>query len=101
MHRPVVFTEAEAADMLACDIDTLRQRAGRGEIVGLKVGRGWVFPAVAFEASINQLALREAQAAGKQRAPAAPRAVTVTPLQARRPPTLPALGPFSPPDPRL
>jgi hypothetical protein len=100
-HRPVVFTEEQAAEMLACDVDTLRTRAGRGDIVGLKVGRGWVFPAAAFEESINRLAVEQAQAAGRRREPPAPAATTVQKI-VRRPPPLPDLRAIrgGQPDPR-
>jgi hypothetical protein len=92
--RPIVLSEAEVADMLNCDIDTLRVRAGRGEIVGLKIGRGWVFPLVAFEESINRLAVQQAQAAGKRREPkpALASAVQQIPQTVKKqPPRLPLL----------
>ena len=56
-----VYSERRAAQIAGCEVDSLRKLAGAGDVVGLKTGRGWVFPATAFIESLNELARRQAE----------------------------------------
>lgn len=79
---PEVFDSAEAATLLRCAISTVEERARKGDLPGLKFGDGWIFPAQALVARLNQLALEEA---ARRRAPGTPSA-TATALNDKRPP---------------
>lgn len=81
--EPTVFSVEQAAELLACSTDTVRDRAP--ELGGLKFGRDWVFPAGMFFAALNLMAARSM--ASRDAAPA-PSAV-VTKLPRRGPPVLP------------
>jgi excisionase family DNA binding protein len=51
-----------AAELLKCSEETLERRAAAGDLPGLKLGRGWVFPVQALERRLNELAIEEAHA---------------------------------------
>ena len=84
-----VFNEEAVAALLGCSITTVRDRARSGELPGLKFGdRGWVFPAGALAARLDQLALEEAE---RRRQPAAKSGVLVDVSAGRKKRTPPAL----------
>lgn len=91
---PEVFDSSDVAKMLRCAETTVEERARKGEIPGVKFGDGWIFPAQALFARLNELALEEA---AKRRDPARNKATaTAHPIIERgrksRPlPTLPSL----------
>ena len=70
------------ADLLDCEVETVNGRALSGDLPGLKFGRSWVFPVVALEARLNEMAAEEAAA---RRAPRTPVLIAV---KRRRPPSL-------------
>lgn len=47
----------EIKQMLGIEEDTVRTLIQDGLLAAVKIGRSWVFPRAAFEASLNQLAL--------------------------------------------
>ena len=57
MHQPIMYTTDEVKQMLGCEEDTVRNLLQDGLLACVKVGRSWVFPCTAFEASLNQMAL--------------------------------------------
>lgn len=68
------------AELLECDEVTVGQRALSGELPGLKIGRGWVFPAEALAARLNELALEQS---ALRRKPRNQPTATVVPVPAR------------------
>lgn len=85
-----ILTADEAAALLGCGAKTIEAKARSGELPGLLYGDGgWRFPAEAFYARINELALEQA---AQRRAPATPTAVIAQPHETGRrrpPPALP------------
>lgn len=57
---PEVFDCTDVAKMLRCAETTVEERARKGDIPGVKFGDGWIFPAQALFARLNELALEEA-----------------------------------------
>ena len=92
-----VLNAAAVAALLGCKVSTIEDRARRGDLPGLLFGDGgWVFPATALAARLNELAVEEAS---RRRAPQRPSGVlhdvnqpqASTPKRARRaPPALPS-----------
>lgn len=86
----------QAAELLLCAPDTVRDMLRDGRLAGVKVGRDWVLPAGAFYARLDQLALEQAQ---ERRTPASPAAQLRPPPSAsrkagqgrRQPPALPSV----------
>ena len=83
-----VLTLKEAAELVQCTPETLAARAHDGDLPGLKIGQGWIFPTQAFVARLNELAVEEA-AARRQRP--APLGVSTLGVDARGLPVLPDL----------
>jgi excisionase family DNA binding protein len=81
------LTVTEAAKVLQCTDDTVRERALRGDLPGIKFGRDWVFPADTFYQALATLALEEAA----QRRRVQQHSAVVKPLRGREssPPVLP------------
>lgn len=85
----------QAAQLLLCAPDTVRDMARSGELPGIKPGRDWVFPAGAFFTRLDELARSRAD---ERRTPPQP-AAQVHAMPARKaqrgarnsPPTLPSL----------
>lgn len=48
-----VYSAEEAARIAGCDTDTLAAKAQAGDVPGIKWGRSWVYPALAFHLSLN------------------------------------------------
>jgi excisionase family DNA binding protein len=89
MPNADVFDTEQAAQLLRCSVDTVRDRADAGELPGLKYGRDWVFPREALLEAVNELA--RAEAAKRRGRPAArPAAVAQIASGRRRPPALPS-----------
>lgn len=68
------FTMAEVTEICDCSAETIVARIEAGELVGVKFGRGWIFPRAAFLQRLNDHALEVAQqrrAAARGDAPAA------------------------------
>ena len=84
------FSMEEVAAMLECTPEIVVDRIQSGELVGLKYGRGWVFPRAAFMQRLNDHALEVAAARREQRKPGgstpAPAPLSSSPSTARRPP---------------
>lgn len=76
-----VLTVPDAAKLLDCSAETVRERAP--ELGGLKFGRDWVFPAETFLERLNEMARK-----GRERKRVQPAAV-VQPLGKKAPPRLP------------
>ena len=57
-----VLTAAQAAQHMRCAVKTIEEHARSGNLPGLLWGDGgWVFPAAAFYARVNQLAIEQAE----------------------------------------
>ena len=56
-----VYTDEEAAAIAGCDTDTLAAKANNGEVPGIKWGRGWRYPALAFHLALNHAAAEQMQ----------------------------------------
>lgn len=48
-----VYSAEEAAFIAGCDTDTLANKAAAGDVPGIKWGRSWRYPALAFHLSLN------------------------------------------------
>jgi excisionase family DNA binding protein len=77
-----VLTEQEVAHILDCEPSTIQEKARRGELPGIKVGRSWRFPRIALLQALNEKAL-----ANIPQRPA-PRAVFVGGAGRKPPPAL-------------
>lgn len=91
----LVYTVAEAAEMLGCSTAKVEDLARSGKLAGLKFGDGgWRFPARAMDERLNELALEEAR---ERRGPRTPsgvlQALPKTGKPKRTLPVLPALRP--------
>ncbi len=64
-----IFDADELAALLHCAVTTIEERARRGDLPGLKIGEGWIFPAGALFQRLNELALEEST---KRRQPPPP-----------------------------
>lgn len=87
------FTTQQVAAMLGCAESTIETHARSGHLPGVLFGDGgYVFPAGALFARLDELALEEAAA---RRKPAARSGVlhAVTPRAKRSPPALPSVAP--------
>lgn len=62
---PAVLDVPAAALLLRCAETTVEERARRGDLPGLKIGEGWVFPRGAFLQRLDELALEESAARRK------------------------------------
>lgn len=51
----------QVAALLRCDADTAADRLNRGELPGMKFGRGWIVPAEALYRRLNEMAIEEAE----------------------------------------
>lgn len=54
---PELLTAEALAAVLNCTVDTVEDRARRGEYPGIKPGRGWIFPRAAVLQVLNAQAL--------------------------------------------
>lgn len=83
----------QAAELLLCTPDTVRDMLRSGRLAGVKVGRDWVLPAGAFYARLDELAIEQA---AELRTPLRPSAqLHAVPAKARakrRPPSLPQMA---------
>lgn len=70
IHEP--YTVDTLAALLGCDTDTAAERLNSGDLPGLKFGRGWIIPAEALHARLNEKAIQEAAARRKALEPATP-----------------------------
>ena len=94
-----VYTDERAAAIAGCDIDTLAAKANAGEVPGIKWGRGWRYPALAFHLALNHAAierLHKPKATGEtgdvgKKAPAANDPATAGRRKPRAAPVLPDL----------
>ena len=73
MDLPDLVDDVLLAQALNCKPETVHDRALAGDLPGVKLGRGWVFPREAVLEAINDLAREQAKArrAGKAPQPAA------------------------------
>lgn len=90
------LTAEEVAELLHCDPCTVENLLKRGDLPGLKLGRGWIIPFEALYQRVNQMALEEAEKRRNDRNSARPLAVLVSPSERktgrrREPPKLPSL----------
>lgn len=69
MTLPAPLTVDQAAELLRCAPKTVQARARAGDLPGLKWGEDWIFPAGAFFARLDEIALEEA---AERRKPAKP-----------------------------
>lgn len=96
-HDHQILTAQQAAQSLGCSVKTIEERARSGDLPGLLWGDGgWMFPAEAFYARVNELAIEQAAARRKPKDPPAKTASTGTPQKGQRrnwkkPPALPVL----------
>lgn len=92
-----IYTMEQVTAMLACTDETVVTRIELGEIAAVKFGRGWVFPRVAFDKSLNDLALKlalERQKAQEGRPQPGSFQVVNPPKRANRRRTPPTLAPL-------
>lgn len=81
-----ILTVEQVATLCDCTPTTVRERAGAGDLPGLKLGRDWVFPADALAQALCRLATEQAQ----QRRSAGPKAsAVVRQIRGRQAPALP------------
>lgn len=57
-----ILTVDDLAELFGCDKETAAARLTRGDLPGVKVGRGWIIPRQALLERINQKAHEEAAA---------------------------------------
>lgn len=76
------FTPDQVAEMMGCEPGTIEDALRRGDLPGVKLGKGWRIPARALADALNDMAVEEAK---KRRTPAVPVAVQATPTHAVRP----------------
>lgn len=60
-----VYSAEEAATIAGCDTDTLASHTQEGIVPGLKWGRSWVYPALAFHLGLSLAALDSGQQRSK------------------------------------
>lgn len=96
LQPPDVLSTEQAAELLGCETDTVKEAARRRELPGLKFGREWVFPRAALLEIVNRQALAWVKQEDPTARPAARPALKAVPPAppARRggrrtPPTLP------------
>lgn len=93
-HR-APLTVDQAAKLLDCAPDTVRDLARDGDLPGFKPGRDWIFPVGAFFARLDELAIEQAAQRRKPQPPSATLhalpAAAASSKQRRRPPALPGL----------
>ena len=65
------YTIDTLAALLDCDTGTAAERLNRGDLPGVKFGRGWIIPADALHARLNELAIEQAAQRRAARTPAA------------------------------
>lgn len=82
----MLMTPEQAAEYLGCKPKTVRVRAARGELPGVKVGRDWRFPSEALDE-----ALRIAAMANMAKRRPAPTAVAVPKARKSRRSPMPTL----------
>lgn len=81
-----VLTVEQVATMCDCTPTTVRERAGAGDLPGIKLGRDWIFPADALAQALCSLAMEQAQ----QRRSETPKArAVVRQIVRRQAPVLP------------
>lgn len=79
-----ILNKDEVAALLDCEPATVEEKARKGELPGVKIGRSWRFPREALMRRLNEMAMSSR--------PSAVRTATQRPVPARRPaPILPAL----------
>lgn len=54
-----VYSLSEAANILNCNSKKTVECVESGDLPGLKIGRSWIFPKVAFAQRLNELALEQ------------------------------------------
>lgn len=90
-----VYTDEEAAAIAGCDTDTLAAKANAGAVPGIKWGRGWRYPALAFHLALNHAAAEQMQKPAARSTGAvgtpAPAANDPAPTGRRKPRAAPAL----------
>jgi excisionase family DNA binding protein len=88
MDGTMILDVDQAAALLRCAPDTVREQADRGVLPGVKYGRDWVFPEAALADALNDQA--RAQAASRRSRKQRPAAI-VQPVPRREPPALPTV----------
>lgn len=88
MNLPDLSDEQVLAAALGCTPETVQAGALRGDLPGIKFGRGWVFPREATMEAINRAARLQAEARAKVKTPAA---VGVAPVAGKAKRGLPVL----------
>lgn len=73
MTQVQIYTADQAAELMGCSVKTVEDLARRGELPGLKPGGGWIFPAGALAARLDELAIEQA---AKRRVPEVATATT-------------------------
>lgn len=72
MDSHAILTAEQAAQSLGCAVKTIEDRARSGDLPALLWGDGgWVFPAAAFYARVNELAIEQAETRRKAKQPKA------------------------------
>lgn len=97
MTGAIAYSLEEVAEILKCEPETVVERIVLGDIPGVKFGRGWIIPCVAFAQRLTEFALEEATARRIARPDPLRKPGKVIEIsqarsnKARIPPTLPAL----------
>jgi excisionase family DNA binding protein len=88
MQLAPLMDSAAVAQLLACSVRTVEDRARTGALPAVKFGEGWMFPSEALLKAINRLA--EEDAAQRAHTPA-PAAIKHAPVR-KGPPNLAVFG---------
>lgn len=58
---PAVLDSARVADLLGCTEATIKHLLSRGDLPGVKLGRGWCIPGAALIQRLNDMATEQAE----------------------------------------
>lgn len=61
------YSMEDVKQMLGCEDDAIRGLVQDGLLTSVKIGRSWIFPRIAFDQSLNQLARDDTKMRQKQR----------------------------------
>ncbi|KFJ13224.1 DNA binding, excisionase family domain protein [Delftia acidovorans] len=88
------ITAEQCAELLGCTEDTVEELSRKGELPGLKFGRGWVFVRADLLAYLAERGRQEAEQRRADRGGGPQSAPNVRPIKPRRqpPPALPKLS---------
>lgn len=80
---PPIITPEQAAQLLHCSPRTIEDRLRSGDLPGEKFGDGWILPAEALIARVNEISVKKML---ERREPATPTAIQYAQRPSRREP---------------